>query len=65
MTYKTIAGDMWDFIAYKTLGSEKFTELLINANRQYLGTFIFRAGIELIIPEIEEETAVDLPPWRR
>lgn len=65
MTYTTTAGDMWDLIAFKTLGDCKYVETLINANRQYLSTFIFDAGIELKIPDITQETkAVNLPPWR-
>lgn len=66
MTYRTVAGDMWDAIAYKTLGSCKYTEQLINANRNHIETFIFSAGVELTIPEITEETQItDLPAWRR
>lgn len=65
MTYTTIAGDMWDLIAYKTLGDCKYVETLINANREYLDTFIFDAGIELEIPDVTtEQKAVNLPPWR-
>ena len=66
MTYVTIDGDMWDAIAYKTLGSCNYTEALINANREHIETFIFPAGVELVIPDIEEEQkVVNLPPWRR
>ena len=67
MTYTTKQGDQWDYIAFKTLGSSNYVESLINANRNYIDTFIFPAGVELTIPEIEEETkaAVNLPPWKR
>ena len=65
-SYKTVSGDTFDFIAFKTLGSCNYTEALINANRQYLDTFIFSAGVELTIPDIEEEQkATPLPPWKR
>lgn len=66
MTYVTKAGELWDYIAFKTLGSSNYTEQLINANREYIDTFIFSAGVELKIPDIEEETKVTtLPPWRK
>ena len=66
MTYTTKQGDQFDYIAWKVLGSCNYVETLINANRQYLDTFIFSAGVELTIPDIEEEQKVSvLPPWRR
>ena len=66
MTYTTCAGDMWDLIAFKTLGDCKYVEELINANRKHVETFIFPAGVELIIPDIKKEPKpVNLPPWRR
>lgn len=39
--YTTIAGDMWDGIAYKTLGDEAYTDRLMKLNPQYRRTFIF------------------------
>ena len=52
-TYTTIQGDMWDGIAYKQLGDVKYTDLLMNANTQYRKVYIFSAGVELVIPDIE------------
>ena len=65
--YTTCAGDTWDLIAYRLLGSCKYTELLINANRQFVDVFIFPAGVELNIPDItqEESAKVNVPPWMR
>lgn len=64
--YTTVSGDTWDLIAFRQLGSCQYTELLINANRNHIDKFIFRAGTELIIPDIEEEQKkISLPPWRR
>lgn len=66
MTYTTKDGDLWDLIAYQQLGSERYVERLINANRQHVSTVIFRAGVELTLPDIEQEQRVSrLPPWRR
>lgn len=66
MTYITKAGDMWDLIAYEQLGSCDFIEPLINANRDFVATFIFSAGVELTLPEVATQIrTVQLPPWRR
>lgn len=67
MTYTTVDGDQWDLIAWKVLGSCNYVESLIDANRDHVSTFVFKAGVELTVPDIEEETktAVNLPPWRR
>ena len=65
MTYITKAGDIFDMIAYRELGSCKYVTALMNANRQFLSTLIFPAGVELTLPEIEpEEKTAKLPPWR-
>ena len=66
MTYTTQQGDTFDYIAYKTLGSCNYVESLINANREHVKTFIFSAGVELTVPDIEEQRQVTtLPPWKR
>ena len=36
-TYTTVQGDMWDMIAYRTLGSISLTDKLMMANRKYMG----------------------------
>ena len=65
-TYVTKQGDMFDNIAYEQLGSCKYVEALINANRQYVDVYIFDSGVELILHDIEAENkAKKLPPWRR
>lgn len=63
--YKTKSGDMWDWIAFSEMGSCNHVERLINANREHIETFIFRAGVVLTIPDVETKRAVKLPPWRR
>ena len=55
--YTTIAGDMWDGIAYK--------DRLMKLNPQYRRTFVFPAGITLTVPEPETRVSSDLPPWKR
>lgn len=64
-TYTTKSGDMFDSIAYKQLGDCRYTEKLINANRDKLENFIFSAGEILNLPDISKEQVSELPPWRR
>lgn len=65
-TYTTIQGDMWDSIAYSQLGDVKYTDLLMKANTKYRKVYIFSAGIELVIPDIETSvTGLNLPPWKQ
>lgn len=66
MTYTTVAGDMWDDIALRTLGSETYKDMLMRENPQYREIYVFPAGIELTVPEVDRTAADDtLPPWRR
>lgn len=64
-TYKTRAGDTFDSVAFKEYGTSKYLPELLKANPQHLNTFIFGAGVELILPEIKEEAATtsSLPSW--
>lgn len=64
-TYRTTQGDTWDMIAYKQLGSTGYTDQLIGANLDHVGTYIFPAGVTLRLPEIAEKTDTNLPPWKR
>lgn len=64
MTVKTNLGDTFDTVAFRELGSCRHTEKLIDANRQYVDTVIFKAGVELELPDITNERKVKLPPWR-
>jgi len=56
---------MWDAIAYKVYGNEKLFPILMTANPKYITVVIFDAGTQLIVPDPPEETADDLPPWKR
>lgn len=61
--YRTIAGDTWDLIAYKTLGNATLMDRMIAVNQDYCDTFIFPAGVVLEIPDGEILTSAMLPPW--
>lgn len=65
-TYTTTSGDMWDSIAYKTLGSTAYTDVLMNANKAYRIIYVFPAGIVLTIPDVDTLTMPSsLPPWKQ
>ncbi len=64
--YITIQGDMWDSIAHKQLGDVRYTDALMRANPQYRKVYIFSAGIELNIPDVETTVSgANLPPWKQ
>lgn len=66
MKYITVQGDMWDSISYKVYGDTRYTATLMKANPEHIMIYIFSAGIELNIPDIEERTTSDnLPPWKK
>ena len=63
MTYMTKSGEMFDLIAYKTLGSCDYTEKLLKVNRTKLQTLKFKAGESLNLPDVSQEKISKLPPW--
>ena len=58
-TYTTIQGDVWDLIAWKLYGDEKYMKNLIEANWDYIDTVVFSSGTVLNVPEID-----GVPFWR-
>jgi phage tail protein X len=64
--YTTKSGDTFDIIAKENLGKEKYAKELMQANKEYIEFVIFPAGIELELPEIDEESSSgkQAPPWR-
>lgn len=56
---------MWDAIALKTLGSEMYTDALINNNLKHRHIYIFPAGVVLTIPAVTVKPPLSLPPWKR
>ena len=62
--YTTIQGDVWDLIAYKLYGDEKYMKNLIEANWKYIDTVVFSSGTVLNVPDIPEEEIDGVPFWR-
>lgn len=65
-TYRTIQGDMWDSIAYKLYGNEKYMKELMDANLKYIDYVVFPAGINLNVPKIAAPSTgtETFPLWR-
>lgn len=64
--YTTSQGDMWDLIAWKLTGSAEQVAPIMQANPKYAKTYIFPAGIDLNIPDLNTVVNLSvLPPWRR
>lgn len=67
--YKTAQGDTWDSIAFAFYGNEKYADILMKINYKKIKWFIFPAGVEIIISNIQEneneEYNLDYPEWRR
>lgn len=64
-SYTTRSGDTWDAIALRTLGSESYMDLLIDANPAHNYVARFDAGVELVVPDLPDpERPASLPPWR-
>lgn len=67
-TIKTRSGDTWDSIAYRIWGKgadQAHMSDLIDANSRHVEVTVFSANVEIVIPDVEDKTAVTLPPWRR
>lgn len=64
MAYTTKSGDTWDVIAKRVYGSEYYADILMEANRNYIDTFVFNAGEILETPALKKEKSGHLPPWK-
>lgn len=63
-TYTTISGDTWDVVAKKVYGDEYRADWLMQHNGAWLDVFAFDAGTVLQTPDLPDERAASLPPWR-
>ncbi|MGL5270184.1 MAG: tail protein X [Selenomonadaceae bacterium] len=63
-TYTTKQGDMWDMIAYEVYGDEYKMHYLMDANKKYVETVIFPAGVTLVVPVLSATQTTNLPPWK-
>lgn len=64
LKYTTIQGDTWDIISLKNYNTELFVSNIIEANHKFRDYVFFPAGIVLNIPEVTQQTTINLPPWK-
>jgi hypothetical protein len=55
---------MWDAIALRTTGDERYEDLLIKENYPYRLVRVFSNNVRLNIPEIEQKREIPLVPWK-
>ena len=65
LTYITLEGDTFDSIALDFYESEYKANFIMEENPEHIGTIVFEAGVELMIPQLEIEASTTLPPWKR
>ena len=63
--YTTVQSDMWDGIARKVYGHERYMNTLLNANKEYHDIWVFPSDIVLNCPDVEVARPNRLPPWRK
>lgn len=63
--YRTLAGDTFDILALDAYNDEFQAMVIARANPQYAQVLVFDAGVELLIPYLEEAPPDSLPPWKR
>lgn len=65
-SYTTRSGDTWDAIAYRALGSERYMDLMLDANPEHHYVARFADGVQLNVPALPDlDRPASLPPWRR
>lgn len=64
LTHITTEGERWDQLAQRYYGAPTQYERIIAANAHMALTPTLQAGVQLVIPVIEQSDVVeDLPPW--
>ncbi|MUV06885.1 phage tail protein [Planococcaceae bacterium Storch 2/2-2] len=61
--YRTVQGDMWDSIAYKLYGSERYMVDLLRANQEHRKYYVFPANVMLDVPDVDTTEMIPAPPW--
>lgn len=66
-SYITQAGDRWDLVSTSHYGTPFYADVLQEANPDVPLTPLLPAGLELVIPDVEEPvTEISVtPPWKR
>lgn len=66
--YISMQDDWWDLIAIKVYGAKRGNEhlmfRLLEANYPLRNISHFPAGVAVIVPDVQTETAIPLVPWK-
>jgi hypothetical protein len=62
-TYSTIGGEMFDQISRKLYGQERYENVLMRENPQYMDVVKFDPGCILTVPAIQVSTNYSAVPW--
>lgn len=64
--YTTQEGDTFDLLALQLYSEETAAGYIMDANPDYAGTLVFKAGVKLRLPVVETvDVPETLPPWER
>jgi phage tail protein X len=64
LTYTTVGGDFFDYIAFKVYGHEKYSIVIMEANPAYADVVRFDAGVVLNTPFVTQSSSnVSGVPW--
>jgi hypothetical protein len=63
--YTTVGGDFWDAISYKIWSTERYANLLMEANPLAINVIRFDAGFPLFVPVISATPSIAVQPWNQ
>ncbi len=65
MEYTTQSYEPWDFIAKKVYGNERYADILMEENPQYIKFSILPPNTTINVPKIQIPQPSQIPPWRK
>jgi phage tail protein X len=63
--YETQEGDTFDSISLDFYDDEKYASSIMQRNPDCINYLVLPAGIDLIVPVLENQAEQTLPPWQR
>jgi phage tail protein X len=63
LTYRTVQGDRFTWIAYRIFGSSRYTSTLMRMNPSYADIVLFDAGVTLTVPQVTARQNLSNTSW--